>query len=899
MAIENEIVRFVGEIKLDPQDAEKFTAGLKDAEARCEDLRKEIDATTAQMARMRAEGKSDSEEFQKLAKQQKENLAALKASSKEANAYSSALKLNQMSIRQLQSHAKQLRSALNSMHKEANPQLWKKYRKELALTEGRLKDLKDDMNGFKEPMKSVKDFFRTFKTAPGIFSLVTLGVTGLVKAAKAATETTQVWGDKWALVQAQVSAGWKQLIRNMTTGGDVVKTSVGDAMRLAKEAQLLNDELFERNNSARIQAVKIQTEINKLQAVVNDRSYSEQERLEALQQILDKEQKIAKIKQDIAKQEIDVASKNLARAIGEEAVGSVSDVIDEYETNREVILQAQEYNKLLAERKEKQEKIAERDALEKTIAAITDGEVKRIAGLLRQYDLANDELVTDYVNARLHLLQADEDYTAAEASQARRRGTLITQIRKEQEEDRVKAYENRIKAAEDASKKETNALKEMYLEGTISEQEYNARSAALEMALLNQKRAINVSFGKDVTDIDAQIYDKRLAFQKKFNDDSAKAAAELQKFLDESNKAAAEASLDLMKQLEAEIEAIGESVGADISEEMSRLAGKAVSDMASVSGKKSAADTKFTGEMSDLTKLHEMKLISEEEFLARKKELSRKYSEEIAEIETSRWQSTLSETESMLSSVSEAFNAAREAQYAQLEAWRERELAAAGDNADARERIENDYEARKLEIQKKYADADMGIQIAKAIAAGALASVQAWTAAAGNPVLAGIYTALITATTAAEVATIVAQRNAIKGSATSGGSSSGVPVVGFSEGGYTGNGGRLEVAGVVHRGEYVVPQPELRDPYVRAIVAGIESRRRARTSKNALPGFAEGGYTGAETRGAAEDRVLREIVDQLAEIKRTPMKAYTVLSEFEGKKQLRDRFRRQTSLKQK
>lgn len=830
MAIENEIVRFVAEMKLDPQDAEKFTAGLKDAEARCEELRKEIDATTAQMARMRAEGKSDSEEFQKLAKQQKENLAALKASSKEANAYSSALKLNQMSIRQLQSHAKQLRSALNSMHKEANPQLWKKYRKELALTEGRLKDLKDDMNGFKEPMKSVKDFFGKFKTAPGIIGIATTAVALLSKQFKVAVETTQAWGDKWEEVRVTFSAGWEQMLRRFTSGNRKMLASVKETAASAAEAQRLRDGLFEQNNSLSIREAEARAEIAKQQAIVNNSSFSAEERINAQNEILKIEKELLKTRLEVAETMKDAALLDASRLNLDESDLKV--LVDKYNINQGIFEQAKAFSekeKELADLRKEEERLAkksagkgtessqfkawekkreERIALEEAVHG-TDSNVRYVSGLLDKYDAGNDELIKPYVEARVALLNAQAQYDEAEAAQARKRGTLIKQIRKEQEEDRVKAYENRIKAAEDVNKKETNALKEMYLEGTISEQEYNARSAALEMALLNQKRAINVAFGKDVTDIDTQIYDKRLAFQKKFNDDSAKTAAELQKFLDESNKAAEEASLDLMKQLEAEIEAIGESVAADISEEMSRLAGKAVSDMASVSGRKSAVDTKFTGEMSDLTKLHELKLISEEEFLARKKELSRKYAEEIAEIETASWKEGLSTADDMLSKLGEALDSSRETQYTNLEAWKERELAAVGDNAEERERIEAAYEAKKLDLQKKYADADMGIQIAKAIAAGALASVQAWTAAAGNPVLAGIYTALITATTAAEVATIVAQRNAIKGSATSGGSSSGVPVVGFSEGGYTGNGGRLEVAGVVHRGEYVVPQPEL------------------------------------------------------------------------------------------
>ena len=56
---------------------------------------------------------------------------------------------------------------------------------------------------------------------------------------------------------------------------------------------------------------------------------------------------------------------------------------------------------------------------------------------------------------------------------------------------------------------------------------------------------------------------------------------------------------------------------------------------------------------------------------------------------------------------------------------------------------------------------------------------------------------------------------------------------GFAEGGYTGDGGKYEPAGVVHRGEYVVPQKIVRNPQYSGVIAGLE---RARVS-----GYAQGG----------------------------------------------------------
>lgn len=161
--------------------------------------------------------------------------------------------------------------------------------------------------------------------------------------------------------------------------------------------------------------------------------------------------------------------------------------------------------------------------------------------------------------------------------------------------------------------------------------------------------------------------------------------------------------------------------------------------------------------------------------------------------------------------------------------------------------------------------------------------------------------ALIGVTTIAQVATIVAQRNAIKNaSAGAGGGAAagtGASVGGFSEGGYTGNGGRLEVAGVVHKGEYVVPQPEMRDPQVAAMVASIESKRRSRTSKNALPGFAEGGYTDSAAAVEGSNGILEDIYDTLQAIAVQPVPAYVMLSQMESQQLRLERSKSFTTLK--
>ena len=916
MAVENEIVRFIAEMELDPQDVAKFTEGLRSAEEQCESLRKAISDTANQMAKLKAEGKDNTEEYEKLAKTQKDYVSALRTVTKEANTYSASLNLNQMSINQLNKHARSLRSALNSMHKEANPQLWNKYNNELIKTEDRLKEIQIGAKGIQEPMLSFRKIMGSLKS-PAVWGAGIMAVgNGIKNIFIQMTEQTQVWGDKWQMVQTKFSAGWNQLVANFSQGDRVIRGSIQEAMAAAERAQLLRDELFERENSYSIQEIKLQTEINKLQSVVNDRSLPEQERLEALNLILEKEQKLSEMKRDIALQEKQAAFEELSERTDLNAK-ELEQFIDNYEVNIEQIRAGIEYNDLLKERdrliKEmnnagadayaRESYAAQAAEIEKEAAKVTDAAVLEYARLARQYDLGNDAMVEKYVEATRKVLMADRDFAAAQASQARRRGTLVNQITAESEEAKEKAIEDAVVAAEVSYKKELNNLKESLLAKEISQVEYDAKSVALELSFLNKKKAINETYGKDTTEIDSQIYDKRLAAQTLFHADFGKNEAEFQKMWQKTMSDSDKVVDQMLADTEAEVQAMMDEMDQERSDEMDRLLKKAKEGNVSKEARISASNAGYDAEMADLEKLHDKKLISEEEFLARKAELTRKHAAEISQIETEGWEKGLEVANQILDQMSSAVSSAREAEYASLDAWKEQELAAAGDSAEKREQIEEEYEAKKLDIQKKYADLDMGIQISKGIAAGALASIQAWNAAGGNPIIAGTIIGLIAATTAAQIATIVAQRNAIKNMSSSGETSTSVSssVAGFSEGGYTGAGGRMEVAGVVHRGEYVVPQPELRDPYVRSVVASIEARRRMRTSKNALPGFAEGGFTGMPSGNTASsqsnDRMLRKILEAIENLNRNPIPAYTVLSEFEAKQLKRDRFRSLTSLR--
>lgn len=302
----------------------------------------------------------------------------------------------------------------------------------------------------------------------------------------------------------------------------------------------------------------------------------------------------------------------------------------------------------------------------------------------------------------------------------------------------------------------------------------------------------------------------------------------------------------------------------------------------------------FELEMRWAEKLHEQGMLDEEQFQQRKLQLKLDYASKAGQ-----------QISDIAQQGSKLISAIQSAETAQLEAEYQARLTAAGSNADARAAIEADYEQQKLDIQKKYADIDMAINIAKTVANGSVAAVKAF--AEGGPFAGPALAALIAATTAAEVATIIAQRNAIKASSVSSAGSGGGGMIetgarvlsgGFAEGGFTGIGGKYEAAGIVHRGEWVAPKWMVKQNPI--TFANLERARRVRSHKSgsAANGFAEGGMTSttiSTTAAADNTAVINRLAAVLEQMETNGIHANVVLSELQDAMNRNNRFKNATS----
>ena len=479
------------------------------------------------------------------------------------------------------------------------------------------------------------------------------------------------------------------------------------------------------------------------------------------------------------------------------------------------------------------------------------------------------------------------------------------------EELKDENYQKAVDEVERQAKEETNIYKQQYVERKISEEEMNRELERIETERLRRVNEINGQFGVDIVESTGAVLDNMISSMDGFTQAAADGSeealdrviqkskelnAELEKMLADSEAAVARMMEAEQAAMQASLDEDGNRLASDVQQ-----AGEIKNRFADTNTRLTLLSADKNAEMAQLQSLYDQKLIAEEEFQAARNEVIRRYASEAFNIQTQSLQNGLQVASGFLNNISSLVSSIQEAESASLDAQMQKELAAAGDNADKRAAIEEKYEQKKLDFQKKYADIDMGIKIAQTIAAGALAAIQAFGQL--GPIAGGIMAGVIAATTAAQVATIVMQRNAIKNSTVSS-SSSGTTSVrrvipedsGYSEGGFTGYGGRLEPAGIVHRGEYVVPVPEMRDPEAYSHVIAIERIRSRRSTRNRLPGFADGGYTG-DPSYAGTAAAIKEMTAVFKSLRDNPIKAYTVLSEHNAAQEISNKFKKAASRK--
>jgi len=860
------------------------TLNASQAQATMTALQNQADVLRQKMIEATQIGDVESaKKYQKELDQVQKSMSSIK---KETKDYREILnRLNGASMNELQKAAQGLNRELRKLKPGTDEFIQKS--KELKQVRDRMKELNDETKQTQSLLSKIPPALKAW------LGVATAVIGGLIKLGKDLIANTQQYGDVFEAEMAGMKAAYQSLIIDMAngTGWNELVQNMRSAYENGKLVTQMLDEIFERQNSLSMMEAEYNVEIERNKQLMRDQTLSDEERLAAAEEAVRLERELATEKRDVAQQEYDAYKLQLqtrTRMNDDE----LQFLVREYNANKDIIRQADEYNTELNKRKQllagyeaAGNYLAYGKEIEKARAEIkaleddTDQSIKDVAAMVAKYNLSSDEMVSQYVKSYNSMLSAESNFYSATT----RIATTASGLRKSLIEEHAKAndaaYKEEISAAEKHSTELLNIEKKRYIDGEITAETYEQRQKEIQRQGLQDKIDISKKYLKDSLAYQSQLLDMTLQEQMKLQEEADKVAAkETAKRLDEEAKA-------LQKQIEEE---------AKENERLQKLA-------ADLTG--ATRVVAFQAELADLETLIAQKLIDEEEYQKAKAEIIQRYQAEQREYDITAWKNSLNTAKKYLSQISTAMNNLQETKMAQLEAQMNAELEAAGDNAERREQIEQEYEAQKLKVQQRYADVNMGIQIAQALANGASAILATYAQLGFTP--AGIAaSALMAVVTATEVAMLVAQRNAIRSASvqSSSGSSTPAPVAqrtvnGYSTGGYTERAGSdMQEVGVVHANEWVAPASMVRAHPV--LFRSLESMRRKERVKSGMPGFADGGMAGEID---SDDVVVSKadldlLTVAINKLLTTPLRAYVVNSEANAVQELNERIKSITSI---
>ncbi len=177
----------------------------------------------------------------------------------------------------------------------------------------------------------------------------------------------------------------------------------------------------------------------------------------------------------------------------------------------------------------------------------------------------------------------------------------------------------------------------------------------------------------------------------------------------------------------------------------------------------------------------------------------------------------------LMSSVSSLFSALQSREESRVDAKYKKLIAAAKKNGKDTTKLEEQQEAEKMAIKKKYADKSFALTVLQVIANAAQGISKIWAEWGWNPPVAAALTATESAIAAIQLATAKAQRDQAAGLYGGGYNDE------YAEG-YTGDGDPKKVAGVipVHKREFVINHEALQVPSVRRVADVIDSMQKRR-----------------------------------------------------------------------
>ena len=333
---------------------------------------------------------------------------------------------------------------------------------------------------------------------------------------------------------------------------------------------------------------------------------------------------------------------------------------------------------------------------------------------------------------------------------------------------------------------------------------------------------------------------------------------------------------------------------------------------------------KYEQELDALKNALQQQLLTQEEYLKAVTKLKTSYYKEQADYYTNLF--------------SNAVSSLQEAELAQIDAKYDVEIEAAKGNAEEVERLENEKEQKKLDVQKKYADVNFAIKVSQIIADTAVSIMKAY--ADLGPIAGSVAAAMLSVTGAAQVAVAKSERDKIKNMQlenTQSSSGSGIRVATGRQ-----SGGKIDVIRaqdgkqfpnaeynpdkrgyidhptvIVGEGpagqsrEWVASNAAVNNPTVAPILDIIDRSQQAGTIRTLdlnqiirkqLLGYNNGGYIGQKkdnnslkpslTMYPLPNELINRLTSAIEHLEREGIQADVVLTELERKQKQRERSRK-------
>lgn len=303
----------------------------------------------------------------------------------------------------------------------------------------------------------------------GWAALAAVVVKGLKDFAQSFVSTTQQIGDAWKVETAGWKTAYQQFIVSLTRGDGwrELIANMKNAYVEGKRLAAMMDELFERENSLKIEAADIAAEIEREKIATRDVTRTNEERIKSAERVIELEEQLAARRKDIAQQELDIRRQQITTITGMNEK-ELEAFVNRYNQNREAIKQAQEYVKAyndLTGRIGSATQVGaygQRDELEKQRDALTAGlseDAAAFVDIVRKYQMTNDEMVQQYVDAYTKFQQVDADLFKLTSRTQVQRSALIKQMMKEGEQA-VTAQTQNTQALEQNLKDQSKAMQE-------------------------------------------------------------------------------------------------------------------------------------------------------------------------------------------------------------------------------------------------------------------------------------------------------------------------------------------------------------------------------------------------------------------------------------------------------